>query len=333
MEDNQDNDSKVELFMNNLSEEKRNHVKQVLQSTVNTLKENKANEDATFIVEITEKFDKVEPAEFIWMRVSISLLNNPLIIQTPEGNQHVKTVVKIIDGESYNIDTFGTWIDHVERIKKSPLLYMEKEGEVIENKFDNPMQDTILSIEREINDEIKNESTERDITDEELINEQSWFFSELFASAHPIKKTNEQYIKTFQKHMKLFCNRMMDTFLNQENENLGGAYHHLQNGFIMLTSDFEMCDFTSFKKEELETFGFTNWRNKILMIPLWAFPIVLKNNTGLILKDIHGDSYIVGTDYIDDENKGGNMIVGIPITYDNDEYTLSIVKYQRNDSI
>lgn len=310
MENN--NDEKIDIMFKKISEARRTHLEGQMRSAVEKILKSKAKSNATYSVEITERFDKEEPHQFVWISLKIMMSDKPLpfMVATPQGMmQPMSTAIKVVDMEVYEPSDIDHWLDHVERIKKQENLYLEKEGKVEKGSL-NSNDETAERIESAMNQEL---------TDEQNIIEQQWMFMPLFTSLSPKKKTKEEYISTFYKHMRLFANRIMDTHIHRDNENSIGAYNYIHSGFVMLMSEFDMCDFTEFSKEQLEMFGFINWRNKMMMIPMWAFPCVLKNNDGLKVTDIQGQTFVVGKSFIDTENKNGSMAVGFPFKMEGGE--------------
>lgn len=296
------NAAKIKSIMEGLSTERRTYVEDLMKSTLEILKKQNAKSGNEYNFEITERFDKEEPHQFLWISFVAILVPHPFI-SLKENSMGL--FIKVIDMELYEKSEVNDWLDHISRIEKNNI-HLEQEG-ITQAKFDSNSETnrTINSLEESMNQEMY---------DEEDIIEQQWVFSSLFTSVNPDKKTNEQYIKIFHKYMVNFSNRIMDTHIKMDEGNLPLSYDYIHNGLTMLISDFEMCDFTKFNKSELETLGFINWRNKIMMIPLWAFPIILKNNDSLKLMDIHNQEFILGKEYIDTENKNGSMSVGFPFT-------------------
>jgi len=55
--------------------------------------------------------------------------------------------------------------------------------------------------------------------------------------------------------------------------------------------------------------GFRNWDGLMLLLPLWALPVM---EEGEILECIDGSRVTVGTDPIDDDTRGGCIAYGVP---------------------
>lgn len=61
--------------------------------------------------------------------------------------------------------------------------------------------------------------------------------------------------------------------------------------------------------ENLYAEGFRNWDGTMLLLPLWALAHM---QDGECLTCIDGSTVTVGTDYIDDDTRGGCIAYGIP---------------------
>ena len=61
--------------------------------------------------------------------------------------------------------------------------------------------------------------------------------------------------------------------------------------------------------QRLYSEGFRNWDGSMILLPLWALKHMQK---GEQLKCIDGTTSVVGTDYIDDDVRGGCIAFGVP---------------------
>lgn len=308
----EDNSEKVNIMFNSLSKERRTHIENQIQGVINLLLDKKAQLGTEHSVELTERFDKEEPHQFIWLSMKILFIQQPYMVQTPQGmSQAIGYATRIVDAEVYGTGGIDHWIDHVQRIKKQDNIYLSKDGVVEQDKTEsNNFNETVNNIEKEMNEENKEEFTEED-----AINEQLWEFKEMFNLPNPVQRTTKEYIKTYQRYMSVFSNKLMEMRLDSDEDNFFGIVSDIQNSLSMLMSEFDKCNFTSFRKAELESLGFINWRNKIMLIPVWAYPCILKNNHGLVVKSTYGDELIVGRNFMDtDSANNGSMPVGFPFT-------------------
>ncbi len=345
-----ENEEKVRLMVDKLSPERKKRMEEMMQQSAQAIKNNGFDLKNQYTVEITEKFDKEEPFQFIWMKLMVNFVPTQFMMMTPQGMQaQMGLMFKVVDMEVYEQSTINDWLDHVQRIKGQNSLYYEKDGEVQNKETNNDklmIQETKFDEKKNIqetkvlnpNAEEKNKnleqpefSPENELTDEQKISEQKWGYVPFFSGDNPVKKSNKEYLDLFSKNTRHFANRIMHTHIYGSFEQRDVDYMFIHQSLVNMVSDFEMCDFTSFTKSELEFFGFTNWRNKSMMIPLWAFPIVLKNNDGLKLIDIHGQEFIVGKDYIEEENKNGCMAIGFPMKKNGNEFEL-ILNYDKTEN-
>lgn len=302
-----ENSEKVKIAMDNLSTERKNHIHKLIENSINPLKNN-ANQNMTYQLEITERFDKEEPHQFVWMSFNFSLQHLGFLIPNYNGGMigAVQAHASITDMEIYSPPDIDGWLDHVQRIKDLQSKNLLKNDE--DKKEETSNNTVIINNQNEIDMNDEND----DLDEQKAIEELEYLFSPLFSSPYPKSHSNEDYIKIFQKYSAIFANRVMAGFINMQDEPISLVQNRVNEALVMLTSEFENCDFTKFSKEQLETLGFVNWKNKILMIPIWAYPIILKNNKGLILNDIKGEEWFVGKDYIFTEDKNGVIAVGIP---------------------
>ncbi len=65
-----------------------------------------------------------------------------------------------------------------------------------------------------------------------------------------------------------------------------------------LQHKFSNCDFWKFKKESLLELGFMNFANKILLVPIWAYPVLHINGFGRMIAVKDGNFVLL------DENSG-----------------------------
>ena len=243
------------------------------------------------------------------------------------------------------------WIDHVQRIDKTKnkLYYndniLNKEGEestkesklsqakitsaLIKEKgekakafFDNMANSTMSFINKNYTFRADKKNTETGLTTikkEEVINDPQPITPEelfdFYMEGIPVL-TNEQYIDLFRAYAKSLLNNAMDGVIHQRYWDENTCFSNMVENLKMLQMNFSSCDFWNFSLEELLELGFVNWANKILLIPFWAFPIILINSIQKKLHTRDYEDYIIGedtTDIIDFTNVYGCVIYGIPI--------------------
>lgn len=315
------NDTKVELAMNNLSTDRRNHINALIQGAINKI-QNNPNQNLTYNIELTERFDKEEPYQFVWLSLSFSVQNLGFSIPTPNGLVNaIQANLTITDMEIFSQSNIDGWLDHTERIKESQATDLLKQEEDKNNSNNVKIMDNQNKVDT-------NDDDDR-IEEQKAIEELEWLFTPLFSSPFPKEHSTDEYMKIFQRYSSIFANRIISGFINIQDEPIQSIKNKIDEALIMLTSEFDKCDFTKFSKEELEQLGFVNWRNKTLMIPIWAYPIILKNNIGLIVLDLQGEEWVIGKEYIFTEDKNGAMMVGIPFKKNSDSFEI-ISNYKYN---
>lgn len=323
------NATKIEIIMDKLSKERQNHINALIEGAINKIKNN-SNQNTTYNLEITERFDKEEPFQFVWLSLSFSIQNLGFAIPTPNGMANaIGTNLVITDIEIYPQSDIDGWLDHVKRIKEQEATNLLKEAEVKNNASNNKNIDNQVEVDTDDEDDRMDE--------QKAVEELEWLFTPLFSSPFPKEYSTDEYIKIFQRYSSIFANRIISGFINIQDEPIQSIKNKIDEALIMLTSEFDKCDFTKFSKEQLEQLGFVNWRNKTLMIPIWAYPIILKNNNGLIVIDVQGEEWVIGKEYIFTEDKNGAMMVGIPFkkvkseVFDSTIDTYEIIaEYKRN---
>jgi hypothetical protein len=64
--------------------------------------------------------------------------------------------------------------------------------------------------------------------------------------------------------------------------------------------------------------GFMNFNNEMMLIPFWAFPVILKNSIGKLLPTKSGEELIITSDIdvndLDFSNSYGCTVYGISIS-------------------
>ncbi len=122
------------------------------------------------------------------------------------------------------------------------------------------------------------------------------------------EKSNEEYLSIFRLYSRNMVNQVMRGYYghkidfdanekdNDDDENNNddtdvvlGSLYSLKN----LQASFCKCDFWKFNKYELGQLGFINWSDELLLIPIWAFPIILRNSRDKILYCPNNENIIV----------------------------------------
>ena len=70
---------------------------------------------------------------------------------------------------------------------------------------------------------------------------------------------------------------------------------------------FAVADLKSVSKNTLYRYGFVNWDDSLLLIPVWAFNLI---KDGEVLTSISGSKETKGKDYIDLDSRAGALAFG-----------------------
>lgn len=294
-----------------LSSERQKEINNILVATIKKFEDSdKLEFDKIYPFELTHGFDQENPIQYIYLMCAFRLkkLDKPLV-----QNDLVK-VTSVIDISVQEIEVFKeenmyNWIDHVNRIEKSSkenkenqLFYednifnkeTESNNKQKEKKFPNqcninkPNDDTkkidigdigsvIEKSFMQNNDTNSNNNNNNNNVDDYLphgIPKNELF--DFYKKEEPIR-TNQEYIDMFNVYSRKITNDAMTIYYFHkldENETLVKSLHSLKN----LQLSFSNCDFWKFTKNELGQFGFMNWSDELMLIPVWVFPVVLKNS-------------------------------------------------------
>jgi hypothetical protein len=130
--------------------------------------------------------------------------------------------------------------------------------------------------------------------------------------------TEEEYLDSFRLFSKNAINSVMEGTIISGffSDETGVTKMCLIDTLKDLQHRFSNCDFWKLKKETLLELGFTNFANKILLIPIWAFPIVHVNGFGRFLAKKDGEFGVLdeNLDKFDFTNCYGCYGFGIPMT-------------------
>ena len=98
-------------------------------------------------------------------------------------------------------------------------------------------------------------------------------------------KPNDKYLSIFKTFSRNIVNHTTVTYYNHRvhddkaDNDVLKLIHALKN----LQVSFCKCNFWNFNRNELGQLGFMNWSDDVLLIPVWAFPIILKNSKDKIV--------------------------------------------------
>jgi hypothetical protein len=279
MEENKNN-VKIQLMLELLSKERQVEIQRAIYNTIMELTKNMKPEDAATlhgkVFEITIAFDKEQPFQYVYF------IGQLIKVDVPIPPEKLKTITIfpymvmqfiIQDLEVYKQDNIDSWLDYKKKIEQQKSIYYENQT-TGEKKISN--------------EEIKFDGAkEKDITSDEMYE----YYSEFVP-----KYSIDEYIDKFY-----FASRSMinDVFEGKIYRKHWGDNHCLKKSFSLVTAlqnYFSAVDFTEFNKAELEQIGFINYRDRCMLIPIWAYPIALKNHNGLEVETVSGTNKIIGID-------------------------------------
>ncbi len=304
-----------------LSKERQAQINKMLIDTIDKFKKSGQLEvDKIYPFELTHGFDQEEPKQYIYLMCAFRLtkLDNPILI-----NRTLPPVTTGLDIALQKVEVFKeefmfNWLDHVNRIEKNNSqnkenqLYYEdnifeknKESEKvevgIENKKEkerkqNPNQ---CNINKPIDDntdmskdsigvmigrmDFNNENSEAPFSSVKHGIPKKELF-DFYEESEP-DKSKEEYLSIFKTYSRNMVNHTTETYYNhrvrddESESKVLNLIHTLKN----LQISFCKCNFWDFSKSELGQLGFMNWSDEILLIPVWAFPIILKNSEDKML--------------------------------------------------
>lgn len=307
--------NQFDMMFNLLSQDRQNHIMQLLNNMASDL-HNKIEKEVVHTIEITEKFDKEEPKQFVYMKIGFEIYNNPKLINPTNA---IASKFSISELEVFKEDSINDWLDHVTRIEKNDdKKFYQKDGTVVKsisNKTEksntyefNLPNDNGTSIplfgmpfpESQFSQPQQGDSTPlppphiQTMTDEEKIKVQEWRFG---ISDGKDAFTVSEYIDKF----RIISAKSMSNFVSSMDVDDQSESHDKVDSLISCVKSlyecFRSCDFTKWFKEELEQVGFIRYGNDML-IPAWAYPVILKNNKGLVVRDVIDKPHVIGKKFI-----------------------------------
>lgn len=288
-----------------LSSERQKEINNILIATIKKFEDSgKLEFDKIYPFELTHGFDQESPIQYIYLMCAFRLkkLDKPLV-----QNNLVK-VTSIIDISVQELEVFKeenmyNWLDHVNRIDKNSKENKENQLFYEDNIFTKEAEPNNKQQEKKFPNQCNinkpNDDTKKiDIGDIGSMIEKSFIQDnnvnsndDGYSLPHGIPKkelfdfynkgesirTNQEYIDMFNVYSRKITNDAMTIYYSHkldENNTLVKSLHSLKN----LQLSFSNCDFWKFTKDELGQFGFMNWSDELMLIPVWAFPVVLRNS-------------------------------------------------------
>lgn len=263
----------------------------------------------------------------------LTKLDNPIIINKSLPPVTTGLDIAMQDVEVFKEDQMFNWLDHVNRIEKNnsqnkenQLFYednifkKDKEGEKSEsgseqqqekkseNKKANPNQ---CNINKPIDDntDMKKDSIGVMVGRIDFVEDNKSEIDNKYSVKHGIPKkelfdfyeenepdkSNDEYLSLFKTYSRNIVNHTTVTYYTHRirDEESDSQVLNLIHALKNLQASFCKCNFWNFNKQELGQLGFMNWSDEILLIPVWAFPIILKNSKDKLVYTPSSDETLI----------------------------------------
>jgi hypothetical protein len=303
MEEN-NNLVKIGIMLDLLSAERKKEVEFAIANTIAELSKNIKSTEADLlhgkVIELTIAFDKEEPFQYVYLIGQLYKIENNFIPEMMKKFASASSIQFITsDIEVFKQDTIESWLDYKNKLEKqkSETAYYENQSTGEKTVDGQQVKDM--------------PSDEKDITENELYD---------YYSEHIPKYDVWDYLDKFNFASKSIVNNVFESKIYQKH---WGEEHCLKQNVkivLALQNYFSAVDFTEFSKFELEHMGFINYKEKCMLVPIWAYPIVLRNHKGLEVETVTGENKIIGVDIINAadkknyESRIGVVRFGIKIT-------------------
>lgn len=342
--------NKVNDSLKHLSQDRREEIMNIIIQTLSTFRQNeKFEEGKIYPFELTYGFDKEEPTQYVYVKCAFALIEQTIAEGDSIPRKVFSTKLNFEDLQIFKKEEMFEWLDHVNRINKdskredslhSENTIFKKEDSDKTNKPKDEKEKTVQSnIRKSIIDKNPNSPFnqkpnlpkgffkklgENEINPENILetninqnseDDENDIFD--FWDEEMPEFTEEEYLETFRLFSKNAINSVMEgtiisNFFTDETEITKMC---LIDSLKDLQHKFSNCDFWKFKKETLLDLGFMNFANKILLIPIWAYPVVHVNGFGRLLAKKDGGFDMLDEDLekFDFTNCYGCYGFGIPI--------------------
>ncbi len=299
---------KADVSLKLLSDGRVNEIFDTLVQTLfNIRKSDKLEYNKAYPLELTKAFDQEEPTQFIYAKCTFSVIEKIVGENDSIPRKEHQTQISIEDIEIFKQEEMFEWLDYVNRItKESKEDSLYSENSIFKNEDANESngdenknnKSTLANIKKNIpkgffkksgndlnpEDTIENSSMDDEDEDNDIYD---------FYDEDKDRYTEEEYLDKFRMYSKNAMNSVMDGYLNPQffSEEMPLTKICLIDSLKDLQNEFSNCDFWTFKKESLLELGFTNFANKLLLIPLWAFPIIGINGIDRVLGSKDGNIF------------------------------------------
>lgn len=293
-------------------------------------------EGEIYPIEITKAF-KDEPIQYVYVECAFSLVEQTIAENDSIPQKILSTKLNFDKLLIFSKDQMFDWIDYVNKIKNqkdnvfskdsilkkdndqsddSVQIYIKKS--IVDKNPDSPFNQKFVLpkgfYQKQITEINPEQRIETNINLSEEDNNDIFDFWDEYVP----ELTEEEYLDTFRLFSKNAMNSIMEgtiisNFFTDETEITKMC---LIDSLKDLQHRFSNCDFWKLKKETLLELGFMNFANKILLVPIWAYPILHVNGFGRLLAKKDGDFAVLdeNLDKFDFTNCYGCYGFGIPLT-------------------
>lgn len=295
-------------------------------------------EGEIYPIQITKAF-KEEPTQYVYVECAFSLVEQTVAENDSVPQKIFSTKLNFDKLLVFNKDQMFDWIDYVNKIKNQKDNVFSKDS-ILNKEKDAPDDSVQVYIKKSIVDKNPNspfnqkfaypkgffkkgvgefnpeDTIESNLNINQSEEEENNIFD--FYDEEMPELTEQEYLETFRLFSKNTMNSVMEgilipDFFNEHDsltktlviENLKDMQHR-----------FSGCDFWKLSKETLLELGFMNFANKLLLVPIWAYPILHSNGFGRLVGKKNGEFGVLDEklDNFDFTNCYGCFGFGIPIT-------------------
>jgi hypothetical protein len=296
MEENT-NSGKIELMFGLLSKERQGEIQRAIYNTILELTKNMKPEESESlhgkVIELTIAFDKEYPYQYVYFIGQLVKIENNLIPETLKKLMPTALMQFVMkDIEVYKQDNIDSWLDYKKKLEKQQSVYYENQN---------------TGEKRVEGQDVKQEEQNSAIDPKDITNDEMYEYYNEYVQKYSV----DEYLDKFYFASRSLINNVFESKLYQRH---WGNDYSLKQNFRLVTAlqnFFSAVDFTEFSKSELEMLGFINYKDKCMLIPIWAYPIALRNHTGLEIETVTGKNIIIGMDINSTDKKNYDARVGV----------------------
>ncbi len=246
-------------------------------------------------IEFTKGFDHEEPKQYVYMICNVSMIENPefknlpehLMQKIQENKPKMGLQLNIDTIEIYTPDTIDAWLEHNDRIKSEKNQTVFHENTLTDDQG-GKHQSAIHPVKE--NKELEQRFgmiKDHLVKENGAINKTDLF---TFYNEEVPQLTEREYLVNYHNLALRTLNGCMFEYLNMDDIDPASIIHNMTINLRLLQQSFSTCDFYALSKAALMEIGFMNWMDRLLLIPHWAFPVILRQY-GIRLEDQKGTSY------------------------------------------